>query len=214
MDGAAAQPSAHLQLREHTRAAHDAAEASAGMRALLSGAMDEAGYRALLTAQLGLFRAWEAERAAEIAAIDDVWSYASRIPRLEDDLGVVGARLRAMRGRENAGDPVAPREKMSRASALLQGGALGMAVFWGELYVIEGSALGGQVIVRYLRERFPGLPHAYYAMGEHAPGRWRRFQGALDAALPDASRQHDAIAGAQRMFARFQQTLQDPRPHV
>jgi hypothetical protein len=85
MDGIAAQPAAHLLLRERTRAAHEAAETTAGMRALMAGAMDETGYRELLSAQLRLFRAWETERAADLAATAALWPYASRIPALETD---------------------------------------------------------------------------------------------------------------------------------
>jgi heme oxygenase (biliverdin-IX-beta and delta-forming) len=211
MDGAAAVLPAHRLLREQTRDAHDAAEASAGMRALLGGTLGEAGYRELLAAQLALYRAWEAERADELAAVAGAWAYQSRVPSLVADLAAgglpVGARLRAM----------GPAEEPSRASALLHGGAAPSAsvepAFWGELYVVEGSTLGGQVIVRYLRERSPSLPHAFYAMGERAPGQWRHFQQALDAALPGAATQTLAIAGARRMFARFQRTLEDPGHH-
>jgi heme oxygenase (biliverdin-IX-beta and delta-forming) len=94
------------------------------------------------------------------------------------------------------------------------GHAVDRAAFWGELYVIEGSTLGGRVIVRHLRECFPALPHAFYAMGEHAPGRWRDFQRVLDHTLADDASQRLAIDGALRMFARFQRTLQDPGHHV
>ncbi|MGF6493043.1 heme oxygenase [Luteibacter sp. 621] len=216
MDGAAAHVAAHLLLRDRTRDAHDAAEASAGMHALMSGTMDEAGYAGLLAAQLALFRAWENERSAEITAIAPVWAYASRIPALEADLELaaapVGARLRAIRADENTQGPAAPGETMSRTRRAPTGGAAG-AAFWGELYVIEGSALGGQVIVRHLRQRFSALAHQYYALGESAPGRWRHFQRALDDALPDAPSQHLALAGAQHMFARFQRTLQDAGHH-
>jgi heme oxygenase (biliverdin-IX-beta and delta-forming) len=214
MDGTAAQPPAHALLRERTRAAHDAAEATAGMRALMSGAMDEAGYAGLLAAQLRLFRTWEAERAADIEAVAAVWPYASRIPSLETDMHAaspVGARSRAMPLATTPQGLAPARDAPSRASALLQGGD---ALFWGELYVIEGATLGGQVIVRHLRERFPSLPHAFYALGERAPGRWRGFQRVLDEALATDTRQQLAIAGAQRMFARFQRTLQDPGHHV
>lgn len=195
MDGAAAVLPAHRLLREQTRDAHDAAEASAGMRALLGGTLDETGYRELLAAQLSLFRAWETERSGEIAAVAGEWAYQSRVPSLVADLSADG--------------PLRP-------SALPQGHGHVQSVepaFWGELYVIEGSTLGGQVIVRYLRGRFPALPHAFYAMGERAPGQWRHFQQALDAALPGIATQHLAIAGAQGMFARYQRTLEDPGHH-
>ncbi|QDE38774.1 biliverdin-producing heme oxygenase [Luteibacter pinisoli] len=191
MDGDAAIAPAHRLLREHTRDAHDAAEATAGMRALLSGAMNEAGYHGLLAAQLRLFVAWEHERAGEITAAADAWAYQSRIPLLETDLSLHGNL---------------PARVISHVDVPPE--------FWGELYVIEGSTLGGQVIVRQLRTQFPALPHAYYAMGESAPGQWRRFQQVLDRMLPDRTAQSLAIVGAQRMFARFQRTLQDPGHHV
>jgi heme oxygenase len=85
---------------------------------------------------------------------------------------------------------------------------------WGELYVIEGSALGGRIIVKRLRERFPALPHHFYAIGENAGEPWPRFQSVLDRALVEPAALQAAIDGALRMFARFQQTLQDDIPHV
>jgi heme oxygenase len=85
--------------------------------------------------------------------------------------------------------------------------------YWGELYVIEGSALGGRVIARRLRELYPQLSHTFYAVGENAPSNWRRFQSLLDHALPDAASQQAAVEAARRMFAQFQQTLTDPAAH-
>jgi heme oxygenase len=216
MDGDAAIAPAHRLLREHTRDAHDAAEATAGMRALLSGAMDEAAYHGLLAAQLRLFRAWETEQRSAIAAVSDAWPYQSRIPFLQADLSV-GAHPVRDSFRDTAPSLEGLSRKMSRtgcAPTTTTTAAGAGAEFWGELYVIEGSTLGGQVIVRQLRTQFPDLPHAYYAMGESAPGQWRRFQQVLDRMLPDHATQSLAIAGAQRMFARFQRTLQDPGHHV
>ena len=216
MDGAAAQPPAHIRLREHTRAAHEAAEATAGMHALMSGAMDEAGYHTLLAAQLNLFRAWEAERAADIAAVAGIWPYPSRVPPLEADLPV-GARLRATSFASTQRPPGSVAKDVAHrvgSHNMDTAGHPGRAAFWGELYVIEGSTLGGRVIVRHLRSRFPTLSHRFYAMGEQAPGDWRRFQRVLDDALADDARQQIAIDGAQQMFARFQRTLQDPGHHV
>ena len=80
-------------------------------------------------------------------------------------------------------------------------------------YVLEGSALGGRVIVRRLRELYPQLSHTFYAVGENAPASWRRFQSLLDHALPDEASHGAAAHAAQRMFARFQQTLKDPAAH-
>jgi heme oxygenase len=240
MDGDAAIAPAHRLLREHTRDAHDAAEATEGMRALMSGAMDEVGYHGLLAAQLQLFVAWEHERAGEITAAADAWAYESRVPHLQTDLSAripflqtdlparipflqtdlsVGAHPVRDIFRDTAPSLEGLSRKMSRTgcaptTATATAEATAGPEFWGELYVIEGSTLGGQVIVRQLRTQFPGLPHAYYAMGESAPGQWRGFQQVLDRMLPDHATQSLAIAGAQRMFARFQRTLQDPGHHV
>jgi heme oxygenase len=193
---------AHRFLREATRDAHEAAEATAGMRLLLGGELDEAGYSALLRAQLSLFRAWENERRDWLAGLAD-WRYVSRAALIEADL--CGSRFIGDSARDNgasfAATPIADESAPTEAA------------FWGELYVIEGSALGGRVIVRRLRELYPDLPHHFYAVGENAPASWRRFQSLLDHALPDEASQAAAAHAAQRIFARFQHTLRDPAAH-
>ncbi|MGF6712039.1 heme oxygenase [Luteibacter sp. W1I16] len=196
MDGACAvaRP-AHLLLREATRAAHDAAEASPRMRRLLAGDMDEADYRRLLLAQWPLFSEWEAERRqwlAETAAASG-WVYVSRAERLAEDLFDAGAAIAASAA-------IAPPGKPN-------------ATAWGELYVIEGSALGGRLIARHLRERFPHLPHRFYTVGEQLTAPWRSFQAILDEALTGEAARRDAVDGARRMFARFQHVLQDDATH-
>ncbi|NID05233.1 biliverdin-producing heme oxygenase [Luteibacter jiangsuensis] len=220
MEGArAVRPPAHVALRESTRAAHDAAEASPLMQRLLAGALDETAYRALLAAQWHLLSEWEAERSAWLAGIGVAqgWHYASRVEALARDLEdlshpacdntLVGARpARDIFSRKAAG-PVAHGPNSCRAQgALLQG--------WGELYVIEGSALGGRVIVKRLRERFPALAHRFYAIGENTKAPWHRFQGLLDRMLAEPAALRSAVEGALRMFARYQQTLKDHASHV
>ncbi|HEY4294471.1 biliverdin-producing heme oxygenase [Luteibacter sp.] len=228
MDGArAVPPPAHIVLRESTRAAHEAAEASPVMQRLLAGELDEGGYRSLLEAQWGLLEGWESERWDWLTEIGPThhWRYLSRATALKRDLtperdsaperdlaperdrAPVGARpARDSLSRKAAG-PVAHGLKTCRAQgALLQA--------WGELYVIEGSALGGRIIVKHLRERFPALPHHFYAIGENADEPWPRFQSVLDRVLAEPAALQAAIDGALRMFARFQQTLQDDAAHV
>ncbi|MET0255653.1 MAG: biliverdin-producing heme oxygenase, partial [Luteibacter sp.] len=81
---------AHIQLRDGTRDAHEAAEATDGMRLLMAGGLDEAGYEGLLRAQLGLFEAWETERAGWLAGGVGAagWSYVSRASLLRSDLAI------------------------------------------------------------------------------------------------------------------------------
>lgn len=206
MAGVVASPPAHRILRESTRAAHDAAEETAGMRRLMAGELDEAGYAGLLLAQLALFREWERERGDWLAGLAG-WGYVSRAALLEADLAAI----------ESIAARAAPTMHTAHAStargsvgASLAGDSTDPAACWGELYVIEGSALGGRIIVRRLRELYPRLSHGFYAVGEDTPPAWRRFQGLLDANLADEASQATAVAAARAMFARFQQTLQDP----
>ncbi|MEX1828637.1 biliverdin-producing heme oxygenase [Luteibacter sp. CQ10] len=216
MDGAAASTPAHRILRERTRDAHEAVEAAEGMRRLMDGRMDQAGYEVLLAAQLKLFREWEAERGKWLAGISPHWLYLSRIAALETDTRFCGGQVAT---RSGIADESAPTEQgpapyrtplgRSRFSGDSQD-----ATNWGELYVIEGSTLGARLIVKHLRERFPAHPHRYYAMGETTPARWRRFQSLLDAELTDDDARHHAVEGAHHMFARFRQALQDPAAHV
>ncbi|HVI55368.1 MAG TPA: biliverdin-producing heme oxygenase [Luteibacter sp.] len=221
MAGAVGSTPAHLLLREATRDAHEAAEATAGMRLLLAGELDDRGYAGLLRAQLGLFDAWEAGRRDWLAGLTE-WRYVSRAALIEADLSAAApiadesAPTQDMRrrsvGADFVGDESTPTQDPHRRSvgADFVGDE---AAYWGELYVVEGSALGGRVIVRRLRELYPELPHHFYAVGENAPAGWRRFQSLLDRALPDEASQEAATLGAQRMFARFQQMLKDPAAH-
>jgi heme oxygenase len=208
MAGAVGLTPAHLLLREATRDAHEAAEATAGMRLLLAGELDESGYAGLLQAQLALFHAWETERRDWLGALTE-WRYVSRASLIETDL--CGSRFIGDRRGSEAGTVVAHR--IAAEAAPTEATSPTEASAWGELYVIEGSALGGRVIVRHLRELYPHLPHRFYAIGENAPASWRRFQSLLDHALPDEASQEAAVHAAQRMFARFQQTLKDPAAH-
>jgi heme oxygenase len=207
---------AHLLLREATRDAHEAAEATAGMRRLLAGELDESGYAGLLRAQLALFRAWETERSGWLTRLDE-WRYVSRASLIEADL--CRSRFIGDSARDNAtytaAAPIADESAPTGhgAGQVAERRAGQVAAAWGELYVIEGSALGGRVIVRRLRELYPHLPHHFYAVGENAPASWRRFQSLLDHALVDEASQEAAVHAAQRMFARFQQTLEDPAAH-
>ena len=188
------------------------------MQRLLAGALDETAYRALLAAQWHLLSEWEAERSAWLAGIGVAqgWHYASRVEALaqdledlshpaDDNLAVARPARDSRWGREPQDLPLSAKNCRAQG-ALLQG--------WGELYVIEGSALGGRVIVKRLRERFPALAHRFYAIGENTKAPWHRFQGLLDRMLAEPAALRSAVEGALRMFARYQQTLQDHASHV
>ncbi len=107
MQGVAEATPAHRLLREQTRDAHEAAEATSGMRRLMDGRMDVDDYRALLGAQLALFREWESERGEWLGAIRDSWNYASRAIPLETDLcrSGPGGRPHPRHDRPSHGEP-------------------------------------------------------------------------------------------------------------
>ncbi|MFK2903769.1 biliverdin-producing heme oxygenase [Dyella ginsengisoli] len=191
---------AHRRLREATRHEHAAAERTPVMQALLHGRLDAATYTRLLLGQYTMYRAWEAERAAwlhgELAAAG--WRYASRSERLARDLADWG------RSPEDEPSPL-PAAPISQVIG-------NPSASWGELYVIEGSALGGQILARLLEQRFPGHAHHFFRIGQEAGrGTWRTFQSMLDSQLSNPMQQQAAIAAARNMFGRAQRMLEAVR---
>jgi heme oxygenase (biliverdin-IX-beta and delta-forming) len=192
---------AHARLRGQTRAEHEAAERTPVMRALLEGRLEAAGYQRLLQGQYALHAAWEARHADWIATGLRAagWHYASRRERLAADLAEWQLRPET--------EPTAPE-------AATGSQAVGSAsASWGELYVIEGSALGGQVLVALLEKRFPDHAHHFFRIGKDAArGSWRTFQSMLDRHLPDPAHQQVAIEAAKTMFHRAQRMLEAVLP--
>lgn len=195
----------HLALRTATRHAHEAAEASPMMRSLVAGELDDLGYERLLAAQWTLLSRWEAERSAWLDTLRVLhgWPYASRAAALRRDLMATGIQRDHL-----------PELRQTAVPSLRMPADDALPAALGELYVIEGSALGGRVIVKGLRERLPHLPHHFYAIGEGTAAPWRRFQSLLDDVLTSPASLAAAIDAARHMFARFQQTLQDSPAHV
>ncbi|HET6432218.1 biliverdin-producing heme oxygenase [Dyella sp.] len=191
---------AHRHLREATRAEHAAAERAPIMQSLLHGTLDDTAYVRLLIAQHAVHRSWEAQHAAWLAGPVAAagWRYSSRTEALEQDLCELGAGDKA--------EPIDASEPMH--SPMIRD----PSASWGELYVIEGSALGGQLLARTLGKRFPGHAHHFFRIGQHAGrGSWRAFQMMLDQHLPDATSRHTATLAARAMFHRFQRMLEAVR---
>jgi len=176
-------------LREATAQAHAAVEALPHMHALAHGALPCDQYVRVLQQHLALVEPWERTHAAWLQTLAaQGWHYRARGPALRADLATLGV----------AAPAAAPLTEAEPA-----------AVAWGQLYVIEGSLLGGRLIARAFRAAQPALSAAlaYFDLGSEAPGAWRQFQACLEAALPSAAQRQAAIGGAQSMFARFHQQL-------
>ncbi len=74
----------------------------------------------------------------------------------------------------------------------------------GALYVLEGSSLGGRVLLRMLRERHgQELPVSYLeGYGAATSSMWRALASALDACAGDAQVADRIVAGASQCFAK------------
>ncbi len=79
------------------------------------------------------------------------------------------------------------------------------AAVFGSIYVLEGSALGGQIIAKRAKEAFGLDPHngAAYFKGFHpeTASRWRQFQQLLDLEIGMGSEaREDACTAARQTF--------------
>ncbi len=133
----------------------------------LDSPFDLRHYRRVLRG-FGVFHAaWEPRVAAALPAADAAWFIArSRRPLLQRDLQALLIELPL---------PVAGPSRIpldDRASA------------WGSMYVLEGSALGGQLIARRLVEQLgirPDRGGAYFhGWGSETGAMWRKFRERLE----------------------------------
>lgn len=77
------------------------------------------------------------------------------------------------------------------------------AAAWGSLYVMEGSALGGQVITRNPADagwRPAGGAAYFHGWGEATAGMWREFRSLLEAELGDPRALGEACDAARATF--------------
>ncbi|KAB7766699.1 biliverdin-producing heme oxygenase [Xanthomonas maliensis] len=188
-DTLAAPPSAALLLRHATQEAHRRVEAVPAMQLLAQGRVDAATYGWILRRHHALLAGFEAQLGDWLSTLAVVgWSYRRRSAALREDLQALGQPLSAAEP-----PPLAAVE----------------AARWGQLYVVEGSQLGGRVIARALRQRQPSLANAlrYFELGEEDAAGWRRFQGLLEQRLDSDSARAAAVVGAHSMFAHFHTCL-------
>lgn len=73
------------------------------------------------------------------------------------------------------------------------------AAAWGAAYVLEGSAMGAQMLVRVAREKLPPAATTQFlsALAGDGVSRFRAFCAAMEAADPEAS---EAVSAAERVF--------------
>lgn len=193
-------PSLADELRAATAAAHARIEANPRLARLLAEDLSSEEYAAILARLLGhhapaeaAIAAWAAREAGALPATLDLPRRLDRTARLSADLAALGfsaARIAAL--------PRAAIAPFTRAEEA-----------WGMLYLLEGSALGGQVIARH-RARRLGLSAATGAGALATPGagrRWQGFRAHLAAAPLDAAALAEA---ANEDFARLDAWMAGP----
>jgi heme oxygenase (biliverdin-IX-beta and delta-forming) len=191
---AAARPAASpvaSMLRAATAAAHVSVEETVG----LARDFDLAHYRRVLRGFDAFLHAWEPLVARALPAHLVAWFDARR-------------RAAAVRCDLRALDVAMPPP--ARLNLALHGTAAAM----GSLYVLEGSALGAQVIAPRLQARLGIAAHnggAYFAgWGEHTGARWREFRRVLDEAVGvDRRSRAQACAAAIATFDSLQTVVRD-----
>lgn len=176
-------------LNAATAARHAQVESLPLMSALMSPAVDRGTCVEVLRRMWRVHAGWESANGPRLRALP--WTWRPRAPQLAADLQALG---------EHPADPppVSPV-------------AAGDAEAWGMLYVVEGSALGGQLIARHLRRHLPAVGAVVRHFDGPGPGPgWREFRATLEEALPGAGARIRAASAAQAIFGHFHAQLGMP----
>ena len=176
------------RLRDRTASAHARLESVIDLDRL--GTSREY-YRETLTAFASFLAGWRPRLLAALAPGDRQWYVErDRWPMLRADLADLGQS-----------EPEAAAEVPDLGSS---------AAAWGSLYVIEGSALGGRVIVRQLGTAGHDVRYGtawFEGWGERTAERWKAFRDRLE--LRVRGTEIDlAVEAANQTFARMQACLQ------
>lgn len=168
-------------LRERTRAAHEGVDAAFGRNDLTT----RAGYASFLRRHAAALLPLEAEveRAGAERLLTD-WPLRRRSEALEHDLAALD---------------------LSRPAALAAPALDGPAELLGALYVLEGSRLGAQVLVRGVERGGDPASHAATAYLRHGSGQalWPAFVAQLEQSAHAIAAPERVLAGALLAFAMF-----------
>ncbi len=174
-----------MSLLAETRAAHHAVEQTVFAKALMHGSLSLQLHADVLSAWRPVWEVLEA--AAATYPMAGVWHPVSRLSRLATDLAWLDARgVRPGPDAEAQGNPLATLARQLSGTVEL----LGL------VYVLEGSALGGQVLSRRLMAL--GVPESaatfHRPHGDQARPRVAEFFGRLEAAVRPS--EIDGVVGA------------------
>jgi heme oxygenase len=187
-------------LRHATEAAHRNLHGHPAFAALLRGELSRHGYAQLLLRLLGLHapidRQLRRHDGHSLMAWRRIGAEPSRLSRLRQDLAVLGYGLDALAAAPYADAAILP--PMDDIAA-----ALGCA------WVVEGSALGGEVLSRQLGAIL-GATRAggrFLAFQPQQPERWRQCCAAIEDCGIDEQRRAAMVAAAVATFAAVETWL-------
>ncbi len=193
------------RLKTETRSHHERTEAAVR---LMEPGLTPVDYRRHLEALYGFYVPLEAELSARLAdAVPALRAHERwKVPLLEVDLRALG-------------HDEASRARLPHCSHLPP--LPGVAEALGSFYVLEGSTLGGQLILRHLKRHFAGTAVGDFAFfsayGAEVGPMWRAFGQVLtDASSRAAPGDFDTrvVKGAQDTFDAFGTWLLRETTHV
>lgn len=168
-----------LALRSATREHHDRVDRLMDLQRL----QDPAHYARVLQVLSAFLAGWEPLVAAALPERWQSWLQArSRRAFLEHDMRVL-----------HIPEPAAARVSAPSTHAAA----------WGSIYVMEGSALGGQVIARVLARSGLDAQHGasyFHGWGEASGAMWREVRGLLASELATPAAIAQACEGARQTF--------------
>lgn len=158
---------------------------------LLSPQLTLERYVSILRAFQAFFVPWEIALQTQCpASLTELWKGRGRAALLGQDLTALGA------------SPT-PSSRWTTTPDLRDPG-----LWLGSLYVVEGSTLGGQVISRYLEERFSwqdGQGYRFFqGYGSQTAVRWRAMCAALESANDKGNQ---IVAGAHLTFGKLRESI-------
>lgn len=168
--------SARSALKAATAAAHDSIDALFARFELA----DRKGYAAFLSAQAGAFLSVEAALDPFALTLLSDWAARRRSDALRADLSDLGV---------TPPDPVPTPGFTGPAAAL------------GGIYVLEGSRLGGAMLLRAVP---PAFPQTFLSPGN--PAAWRALVKVLDERLSSPASLAEATAAAIAVFRTFERS--------
>ncbi|WP_426757076.1 biliverdin-producing heme oxygenase [Myxococcus sp. Y35] len=194
-----------LRLKSETRPHHERTEA---LVRLLDADLTPSAYGHHLEALLGFYAPLEAKLASlgldSVAGLSIQTRWKAHL--LEADLRAFGHDARSLARLPRCEDlPALP----------------GVPEALGCLYVLEGSTLGGQLILRHLRRHFEGKPSGAFAFftayGDEVGPRWRAFGEAINQAselAADEAFDARVVSGAQETFDAYAAWLRQEQAHA